>query len=62
MAGRAKQPIRESDQIRAFRKAARDLGCDESENRFKDALRMIPKQKPKSKPESKVTRRSSQET
>ncbi len=41
------------EQIAAFRKAARDLGCDESEDRFKKALRTIAKQKPKSKPETR---------
>jgi hypothetical protein len=39
----------EDDQVRAFRKAARELGCDESEERFQDALRTIAKQKPKPK-------------
>lgn len=32
-------------QIKAFRKAARELGCDESEDRFKDALRTVGKVK-----------------
>jgi len=45
----------QSDQIRAFRKAARELGCDESEERFQEALRTVAKQKPK----SKLTRSSS---
>ena len=35
------------EQWAAFRKAARDLGCDENEQRLKDALRTIAKQKPK---------------
>lgn len=34
-------------QVRAFRKAARQLGCDESEERFQDALRTVAKHKPK---------------
>jgi hypothetical protein len=35
------------DQVQQFRKAARELGCDESEERFQEALRTIGKQKPK---------------
>jgi hypothetical protein len=34
------------DQVEAFRKAARELGCDESEERFQEALRTVAKQKP----------------
>jgi hypothetical protein len=30
----------------AFKKAARELGCDESEERFQEALRTVAKQKP----------------
>jgi hypothetical protein len=30
-----------ADQVRAFRKAARELGTDESESRFNTALRTI---------------------
>jgi hypothetical protein len=37
-------------QAAAFRKAARELGCDESEDRFKDALRTVAKTKPPEKP------------
>jgi hypothetical protein len=33
-------------QIAAFRKAARELGCDPSEERFQKALRTVAKQKP----------------
>jgi hypothetical protein len=36
-------------QIAAFRKAARELGCDESEERFQEALRVLGTKKPKSK-------------
>jgi hypothetical protein len=36
----------------AFRKAARELGCDPSEERFQDALRKIAKHKP-DRPEPK---------
>jgi hypothetical protein len=49
---RAKAEKRESEQYRAFRKAARELGADESDDRFKDALRKIAKSKP-SKQEKK---------
>lgn len=34
------------DQIDRFREAARELECDESEERFEDAMRKIAKQKP----------------
>jgi hypothetical protein len=33
-------------QVAAFRKAARELGCDENEERFKEALRTVAKAKP----------------
>jgi hypothetical protein len=32
-------------QIKAFRKAARELGCDDNEDRFKAALRTVAKAK-----------------
>ena len=35
-----------ADQVKAFRKAARELGCDESEERFQEALRTVAKHKP----------------
>jgi hypothetical protein len=35
-----------TNQYRDFRKAARDLGCNQDEDRFKDALRTIGKRKP----------------
>ena len=34
------------NQVKAFRKAARELGCDDNEERFKDALRTVAKAKP----------------
>jgi hypothetical protein len=34
-------------QIEAFRKAARELGCDENEERFRQVLRTISGHKPK---------------
>jgi hypothetical protein len=40
------RPTKDADQIRAFRKAARELGADKSDDRFKDALRKIAKAKP----------------
>lgn len=40
---------RTSSQISEFRKAARELGCDESEERFQEALRILGKSHPKSK-------------
>jgi hypothetical protein len=33
-------------QLRAFRKAAREAGCDDNEEQFQDALRKIAKVKP----------------
>jgi hypothetical protein len=39
-----------ADQLKAFRKAARALGADESDERFKDALRTIAKAKPQQQP------------
>jgi len=36
-----------AEQVKAFRKAARELGCDDNQERFQDALRTIAKQKPK---------------
>jgi len=44
-----------SGQIQRFRQAARDLGCDENEDRFKDALRKIA-EAPPAKQESKSGR------
>jgi len=37
------------DQVKQFRKAARELGCDQSEERFQEALRVLGTKKPKSK-------------
>lgn len=45
-----------NDQIRAFRKAARELGCADSEDRFKAALRTVGKAKPQ--PEKPKDRRA----
>ena len=35
-------------QTAAFRKAARELGCDDNEEQFKEALRTVAKHKPQS--------------
>jgi hypothetical protein len=35
-------------QVAAFRKAARELGCDESEERFQETLRALGRAKPQS--------------
>jgi hypothetical protein len=43
----------DDDQAKAFRKAARDLGADESEERFQEALRKVAKHKPPDRPEGK---------
>jgi hypothetical protein len=37
---------KDKKQAAAFRKAARDLGCDPSEERFQEALRTVAKAKP----------------
>jgi hypothetical protein len=37
---------RDLGQSAAFRKAARELGCDDNEDRFRDALRTVAKAKP----------------
>jgi hypothetical protein len=50
------KPHTPTDQAKAFRKAARELGCDESEDRFQGALRIIAKAKPQ--PQSPSKRRT----
>ncbi|MGQ7790792.1 hypothetical protein ACUN0C_00095 [Faunimonas sp. B44] len=42
----APKPDSEKLQIERFRDAARELGCDDNENRFMDALRQISKAPP----------------
>ena len=39
-----------ADQVKAFRKAAREAGCEDNEERFKDTLRTLAKHKPKPPP------------
>ena len=46
----------DKSQVRVFRKAARELGADQSDERFKDALRKIAKAKPS--PEKRKDRRT----
>jgi hypothetical protein len=41
----AKQAKTDKAQVAAFRKAARELGADNNEERFKDALRTVAKAK-----------------
>jgi len=43
-------------QAAAFRRAARELGCDNSEERFKEALRTVVNAKPS--PEKRKSRRA----
>ena len=43
----ASKDIKKDQQIKGFRKAARELGADESEERFNDALRKVGKHKVK---------------
>jgi hypothetical protein len=37
-------------QVQKFREAARELGCDESDERFEEALRAVAKHKPQDDP------------
>jgi len=41
--------MKPEDQVKAFRKAARELGAYESEEWFKETLRTLAKQKPQPK-------------
>jgi hypothetical protein len=47
VAKRATKPSKDKGQVAAFRKAARELGCDENEERFQGAIRIIARKKPK---------------
>ena len=42
----AAKPPKADDQVGAFRKAARELGCEDNEERFRDALRRVAQHKP----------------
>jgi hypothetical protein len=48
MTAKTKTQLQEEnkEQIAAFRKAARQLGCEPDERRFQDALRRVAKAKP----------------
>jgi hypothetical protein len=50
---KAKKIQTPKEQAAAFRKAARELGADESEDQFKDVLRTIAKTKPQPQPPKK---------
>ena len=51
------KPVSAPDQIRAFRKAARELGCEDNEDRFKTALRTVGKAKPQPDKPVKASKR-----
>ena len=44
------KPTKDADQAKAFRKAARELGCDDNEERFQEALRTVAKANPQPQP------------
>jgi hypothetical protein len=43
---KSRTKLKPEDKVKAFRKAARELGADPDEGRFQDALRTIAKAKP----------------
>jgi hypothetical protein len=49
-----KKLMKEPRQVEAFRKAARELGCDDNEGKFQDALRTVAKAKPKGTKELRI--------
>jgi hypothetical protein len=49
MSNRRDRQSEQSEQLKAFRKAAREAGCEDNEERFKDALRTVAKAKPSEK-------------
>lgn len=53
----AKVKLDDSAQVRAFRKAARELGCEDNEDRFKAALRTVGKAKPQPDKPVKASKR-----
>lgn len=53
MSKKTKMLPSDQDQAKAFRKAARELGADENEDRFKETLRQIAKKKTREEPPSK---------
>jgi len=48
------KPKTQSNQVREFRKAARELGADESEAHFDAALKTVARQKPTAENEKKT--------
>ena len=52
----AKAIKNQNQQVRDFKKAARDLGADESEANFDAALKKVATHKPKERPEGKKSR------
>jgi hypothetical protein len=46
-------PSENKQQLAAFRKAVRELGADENEDRFKETLRQIAKKKTHERPATK---------
>jgi hypothetical protein len=56
MSKKTKTQPKPEDQVKTFRKAARELGADESEERFQDALRKVAKAKPQPHPPKKTKR------
>lgn len=45
------------DQAKAFRKVARELGCEDNEEQFKEALRTVAKAKPQPQAKERNKRR-----
>jgi hypothetical protein len=53
-----RKQMTDMEQAKAFRKAAREIGADASDEQFKNALRAVAKQKPADEPRPKAPRRS----
>jgi hypothetical protein len=53
MKQQAKPKLDDKEQAKAFRRAARELGCDDNEERFTEVLRTIAKAKPRPRPQAK---------
>jgi hypothetical protein len=49
------QKPKPTDQVKAFRKAARELGADAGDDQFKGVLRALAKPKPSTRPHKKKT-------
>lgn len=50
---RAKAKMDDKEQVKRFNQAVKELGADESEERFQDALRKVAKHKPAPDPDKK---------